>query len=234
MNAMQPPHSALQALAQLWLHPKSVFTALKSARGWSWWPFLLLALGTSGVQWLYFTRVNFDWYRQTVLAPSLGSLAPADRAQILEMFTPGLWTSVTLITSVLGLVIFNGIMAFYLARMTRLDEENVEQFSDWFGLCWWLQLPGLLAMLLSTIMILLASPPLSPGLLSPLALNRLLHLPMEAGGSTLAESISLLLPWGLLLAYWAIRAWTKLSRTITAVIVLLPWALLLAVALLLV
>ncbi|GAA5189450.1 YIP1 family protein [Ferrimonas gelatinilytica] len=229
MTPSSLPRSPYQALQQIWFHPKCVFRALKSAKGWSWWPFLLLTLGTAGVQWLYLLRVDFDWYRHTVLAPSLGALAPADRESLLAMFSANQWAAVTLITSLLGMVVINALVALYLSRMTRLDEENLEGFSDWYGLCWWLQLPMLVSVLVSTLMILAASGEIEPSLLSPLALNRLLNLPMEATGYALAESISLLLAWSLLLAYWAIRTWTKLNRTTTVVIVLLPWLALLLI-----
>ncbi|MBY5992015.1 YIP1 family protein [Ferrimonas balearica] len=217
--AIRPP----QALLDTFWRPTALFAALKSARGWSWWPFALLMLSFALLQWLYFSRVDWGWYQQTVLSPMLVDLAPQDRAKVLAEMTWGTALAAQLGLGVAMMLLTHALMAFYLSRVTLSDEENLQGFGDWFGLTWWCSLVLVLPMLLAAVVALIQSGQLSPALLAPAALNRLLDLAPTHAWYNLAEGVSLLLPWQVFLYYCGIRAWTALSQAQAWVIALLPY-----------
>ncbi|GAA4873762.1 hypothetical protein GCM10023333_03250 [Ferrimonas pelagia] len=203
-----------------------MFAALSGARGWSWWPFTLVVLAYSGIQLLYFNQIDFDWYRETHLMTGLADLAPADQRTIAAMMTPNR----ILLTSILGglalLCALQGVIALYLHRLTQLDDENIHSFGDWFGLCWWLLLPTLVASIISLVWIVSSGSEIDPAALNPTSLNRLVGLASEHVGYALVESMDLLTLWSLAWLFLAIRSWTRLSRLVTGLITFTPAALL--------
>ncbi|SHI18925.1 YIP1 family protein [Ferrimonas marina] len=230
---MVSPTQAKDALLTFPRQPGSVLLALKQARGWSWLPALLLVGGFVLVYLGYFLRVDFDWYTQQHVAPMFSQLSPADQKTMLASLTRPYFLGITLFSGLAFWLIGQSLMAFYLAQMTKLDDDNLQGFGDWFGLCWWVQLPSLLAIAIALLAILFGGNQLDPDWLNPLALNRLVGLEYGEPGQGVLDSLTLLLPLHLWLLQLGIRRWTSLSTGVSWAITLLPpvllyglWALL--------
>lgn len=211
-----------QALWRVLWQPYPVFSELKSRKGASWWPFLALVLSFAALQWLFFNKVDWGWYQSEYLQPMLADLPSKDRATVLAEMTSGRVLVAQLSTGILGLIIANALMGFYLSKVTLVDDNNVQGFGDWFGMTWWCNLVLVVPMLAALAMLLISSGEISPGILAPVSLNRLLGLSITHDWYTFSESFSLLLPWKIWLYYSGIRAWTQIASGQALLIAALP------------
>ncbi|WP_298441761.1 YIP1 family protein [uncultured Ferrimonas sp.] len=219
--------TALQAVSAIWLHPAAVFTELKQRKHWSWLPFLLVMMLPALVGALYFDRVDWSWYQQNFVLPALQGLTPADKEIALEFSSRAtyLWSSLSSV--LIGGILVAACYGFYLSKMTQLDEENIQGFGDWFGLCWWTFLPTLVASAIGLLLLLIGDNQQSPNMvLAPLSIANLLQLSTEQPWFNLASSVSLTTLWTALLQYKGVRAWTTLKPLISWVIVLTPYVVL--------
>ncbi|MBY6223820.1 YIP1 family protein [Ferrimonas balearica] len=218
MSALTFPQALWQSLWQ----PLPIYQELKTRKGLSWIPFVLIMVAFCVVQTLYFNNVDWAWYQSQMLEPSLQSMPSKDRATVLAEMTMGRMLTAQLSIGILGMLVANALMAFYLAKMTLVDDDNVQGFGDWFGLTWWCNLVVLVPSLVALVWVLFSSGEISPGALSPLSLNRLLDLPVGHAGMGLAEALSLVLPWKIWLYYSGIRAWTRIAQDQALLIAALP------------
>ncbi|QIZ76837.1 YIP1 family protein [Ferrimonas lipolytica] len=217
--------SPIHALAQMLLHPTAVMKQVKAVRYWSWIPFLLQLVVTVGVSTLYFYSVDWSWYQQQFVLPSLSNLAPAEIEMALEFSKPSTFVISSAMTGLLFTPAIVAALAFYLSKMTQMDEDNIQGFTDWYGLCWWMQLPLVISALIGVGMIVAGSERIDPLLvLAPLSLANLASIGADSAWYNLASSVSLLGLWVMVLQYKGVRAWTKLGPLMTLLIVLLPYA----------
>ncbi|MBY6185086.1 YIP1 family protein [Marinobacter hydrocarbonoclasticus] len=205
----------------LW-RPMPVYSDLKNRKGTSWGPFLLIVVSFCLLQWFYFHGVDWSWYQAEILEPMLKDIPSRDRPKVLAEMTANRVLIAQVSMGIIGLLVANALMGFYLSKVTQIDDENVLSFGDWFGLTWWCNLVMVPPMLISLGVLMVADGPSGPGVMAPVSLNRLLDLPVTHGWYNYAEAFSLLLPWKIALYYAGIRAWTRVSANQALLIAALP------------
>jgi Yip1 domain len=206
--------------------PSSAFGELRE-RPRFWFPLLLLIASTVAMLFWYYSIVDIDWFKDTMLAndPNIQKLPEDQRTAMMAMYTRNtlLWGSV--VGSVFGLPIVFLVSAVYLllaAKVTKLPREL--RFKHWFAIACWTSLPILLSNIVAAILLGLSdTPQLSPSALQPLSLNELVfHRPPGSAGYSMLESLAIpsLLSWALMII--GVHVWSQRSWVFSTIFVLLP------------
>jgi hypothetical protein len=204
--------------------PSSAFAELRE-RPRFWFPLLLVILTTAGLVYWYYSVVDVEWFKATVLSvdPAIQRLSEEQRAAAMGMYTRNtlLWGS--LIFTLVIIPVIYLLQALYLllaAKVTKLSPG----FKHWLALTSWSSLPALLGSVVSAILLIMSdSPQVSPGVTQPLSLNELLfHVPPGGAGYALLGILGIpaFLSWALMII--GVRAWSQRSWAFSAVYVLLP------------
>ena len=208
----QPINSPLKALQTIILKPNQVFSRLKGTPNWSWLPFIVVIVMSALPQWLYFNTVDMEWYADKIIAMEYAGVSPSEQAQARHIMLQQDMGSFTTFAVVFSVLLTYAIFALYLHKVTRIDEENILSFGDWYGFMWWATLPFAFFSAISVLIILfLGGPQLSPEYLGLFSVAGLLGIPMESDWYGWAQGIGLDTLWvGYLIAVGVSR-WTRLS-----------------------
>ena len=214
----------LELTAALATAPSSAFADLR-ARPRVLFPLLLMLLATAGLVYWYYSAVDIDWYKQTVLAmtPDFQKLDDDKRAGAMSMMTETTlkWGSTigVLVVMAAGLLL-QSLYMFVAAKVTKIPLG----FKHWFSLVCWCSLPALLGVAVAAILLVLSeTPQISPSVLQQLSLNELIfHVPFGPGYSFLSSlSIPAFLGWALMIV--GVRTWTQRSWAFSAAMTLIYW-----------
>jgi hypothetical protein len=206
--------------------PSSAFEDLRQ-RPRFWFPVLLIIVTTAAIWYGYFSVVDFEWFKETVLAnnPDVKALPVDQHAAVMAMYTRPMimWGSVVSIAFVTAIVFLLSALYFWVtAKVTRLPSEL--RFKHWFAFGAWASLPLVLGNLVSAILLLLSdSPQVSPGTMAPLGLNELLvHAPLGSPAQGLLDSLSIpaFLSWALMII--GVKVWSQRSWLFSSLYILLP------------
>lgn len=206
--------------------PSSAFTELRE-RPRFWFPLLLLVLTTAAVTFWYYSIVDFEWFKDTVIGsnPELQKLSEAERAQAMSMYGRNmlLWGSlIGVFVATPAALAVQGLYWLIAAKITKLSPG----YKHWFSFAAWTSLPLLIGTVVSAIFLILAdSPQIDPGTMAPLSLNELiLHRPFGSPGLTLLQTLGIpaFLSWALMII--GVHVWSQRSWLFSAVFVLLPSA----------
>ncbi|MCC2605914.1 Yip1 family protein [Planctobacterium marinum] len=220
-NAMGPI-AALQAII---LKPNSVFARIKDAHNWSWVAFIFVAFFSVLPTWLYFNQIDMNWYSDMAIEMQMPDVSPAEKEQAKQLMLQQSIGSFTAFFLVIGIVIINAVFAFYLTKITQIDEDNVLGFSDWYGFTWWVSLPFAFFSILTTIILLLfGGPQTPPEYLSVFSLAFVLGLTMDSAWHGWAQGISVDALWVIYLTAVGVSQWTRLSTRQCTIIATAPFA----------
>lgn len=214
----------LQAASVIFYKPRAVFDALRERENWSWIPFLLLCIVLFIPPYLYFGLVNFDWWLNNAILPTLENLPPSQQQNALLQYSPFQMQLTTGLIPTLVLLLLYVIKAFYFSLMTRNDEKSIHGFSDWYGASFWMAMPMLLNALLSLVFIIFqeSGAQISSALLSPLSLVFWLNTDMASPWFGLLTSLSIDGIWMVYLSYVCLRSWTNFSQTRALIVASIP------------
>jgi hypothetical protein len=227
----------VQAASELFYKPKAVFEALSLRDNWSWVPFILVSIILFIPPYLYFGIVDFDWWLDVAIMPSLSDLPPSQIENMLAQYNPGNMQLTIGITSSLSLIVIYAIKAFYFSMVTRNDDKGVQGFTDWYGATWWMAMPMLINSLLSLILLTFqgSGTQIEGSLLAPLSLAFLFSVDMASPWFSLLCDLRIDIIWSIGLAYICLRSWTNFSQTRAMITAIFPaaffWALLIIGAL---
>lgn len=214
-----------QACKEIILKPNHVFAVLKEKQNWSWIPFFLVIFMTFLPSYLYFDFVDFDWYVNQVVEAQYSDVSPSEQEMFRNSMTHDQVMGFTIFGSLFGSIIINAVLALYLNMSTKVDEENVHSFSDWYGFSWWISLPVGLGALCSLLVILLASDPqLSPTMVNPTSLGFVLGIDMSSDWFTLTQTIRLESFWTMYLIAVGVAQWVRVSSQQAYIIAVAPYA----------
>jgi hypothetical protein len=213
-----------QACLQIILKPNRVFEVLEDAKNWSWIPFIMISVAAIVPSYLYFDAVNFDWYLDITQTIQTNNLSPAEIEAQKALFTIDT-VKATVYASPLILVLINAALALYLNLATKGDDENINDFTDWFGFTWWVSIPSIITGILVTILVLAAGTgELNPAMLAPTSLAYLSGISPSNEWFNFLQSISLVTFWGIYLIAVGINRWTDLGSKKSSIIAMLPYA----------
>jgi hypothetical protein len=214
----------IQAASEIFYNPRAVFEALSVRDNWSWIPFLLLGIILFLPPYLYFGVVNFDWWLDTAIMPSMANLSPAEQENRLAMYGASQTQITSAIMPAVSLIIVYAIKAFYFSMMTKNDEKSIHGFTDWYGATLWMAMPMLVSSLVSLVLLTFQEPgaEISAAILAPLSLAFILGTDMASPWFNLLTIVSIDSIWLIFLAYVCVRTWTNFSQTRAAVVALIP------------
>ena len=221
---MEKVSNPFQACNDIFFKPNRVFATLAETHNWSWLAFIIVIAVGILPGYMYFNFVDFEWYRELVISASFADVSPAEQDMVRQSMTQGQTQTFNLISIVLGSIVVNAVLAIYLNITTKMDEENVNGFTDWYGFTWWVSLPLVVGSVLSILVILMASDhQLSPVDLNPTALAYWLGLNMGSEWFTLTQMIRLEAFWTMYLIAVGISQWTKLPAQKAYLIAAAPY-----------
>lgn len=222
---MQTVTNPLQACNNIFFKPRGVFQALAHKNNWSWIPFIVVMIAAILPSYLYFSMIDFQWFVD-MTAAGMGDVSPAEMEQFRSAQSPKLYTISSIVGPLIGITLFNALVALYLHLATKSDEKNVQGFTDWYGFTWWIMMPVLVSSIVALILLAMAdSHQISPNVLQPLSLAYLFSVDIHSSWLALAQAASIITLWTMYLATVGITQWTSFSTKKAAVIVLAPYVL---------
>lgn len=227
----------IQAASEIFYKPSSVFNALSVRDNWSWIPFILVAVILFIPPYLYFGLVDFDWWFDVAMMPSLENLPPSQQENMLAQYSPIQMQLTAGLSSSLLLILIYAFKAFYFSMMTRNDEKSVQGFTDWYGAMWWIAMPMLINALISLLLLTFQAPgaQVSGVILAPLSVAFILGLDMASPWFSLLVDVRLDVLWSIWLGYVCINSWTHFSKVKALIVAILPalvyWVILFIIAL---
>ncbi|MER2490442.1 YIP1 family protein [Catenovulum sediminis] len=210
-------------LHELIIRPRHGFTLIQNNSVPSWPAFLLIVLSLQLFWWLYFSQVDMQWLIQYTIDINLGQSTPAEKAQLAEQLTPEVIRYTSSFGSLLMLLLQGLLVASYLNIATKLDPENTDTFTNWFGFYWWIQLPVVLQLLFSTMLLLVTDA--SQTTLYELqitSLNQILALQPGDKFYSFAASFDLFGLWSFVLMFYGLSVKTQLKTSTLANICVIP------------
>ena len=221
---MEKVSNPFQACNDIFFKPNRVFATLAETHNWSWLAFFIVVAIGILPGYMYFNFVDFDWYRELVIAANFADVSPAEQDMMRQSMTPQQTITFNVIGVILGTIVINAILAIYLNVAAKMDEENVNGFTDWYGFTWWVSLPVIVGSLLSIIIILLASDhQLPPSDLSPTAMGYWFSVDMSSKWFTFSQAIRLESFWTMYLIAVGISQWTRLPAQKAYIIAAAPY-----------
>jgi len=216
----------IQAASDIFYKPMAVFNALSVRDNWSWIPFLLLLVILFIPPYLYFGLVDFQWWLDVAMMPSLAELPPSQQENMLAQYSPTQMQLTAGLTSSLLFILIYAIKAFYFSMTTRNDEKSVQGFTDWYGAMWWIAMPMLVNALISLILLTLQAPgaQVSGAILAPLSLAFILGIDMASPWFSLLVDLRIDVIWSIWLGFVCIKSWTHFSAKKAIVIAIIPAA----------
>lgn len=223
---MKKISNPLQACNDIFLKPNQVFATLLEKQNWAWLPFAVVITMAILPSYYYFNFVDFNWYIELIINTQYQDVSPSEQDMFRNNMDLPQVLTFTVVGSTLGYILINGILATYLNIMTRIDEENVNGFADWYGFTWWVSLPVIFSSLFSMVMILLSdSPQLSPTALGVTSVAYWFNVPMDSQWFNLAQGIRLESFWIMYLIAVGINQWTRININRIYFISILPYLL---------
>lgn len=222
-------NNPLTALTEIFYKPKAVFDALAVKENWSWLPFILLAVVLFFPSYLYFSVVDFDWWRENLTQAMFGDLSPAEQDNYMGSMTLSVTQLSDAITNAIVYPIIGyAFIALYYNVVTRNDEKSVQGFSDWYGAMWWMAMPSLIAALISIVILTLQEPnsQLIDAIRYPLSLAYLFNSSVGSPHNGVLIMLRLDLLWSIYLGYVCLKSWTQFSTQKAAIVALTPFVVL--------
>jgi hypothetical protein len=205
----------LQACSEIFIKPKDVFTALKTANNWAWVPFFLVVIFAVLPSYLYFSSVDQVYYENLLRnSADFQDLSPAEIDASLSFVKVEQLAWAMPIGTIIGILIVNAIMAIYYKLVTQSDEENLAGFTDWYGAMWWIGMPTIIGSLISILMILLSNDgtgQIDIGVLNTTSIGYIVGVGMDSAWFNLANSVRIESLLSFYIGAVAIGTWTRFS-----------------------
>lgn len=209
---METVNNPIQACNDIFLKPNRVFATLQNKHNWSWLPFFIVIIMSIAPSYLYFSFVDFEWYRELIISNTMADVSPAEQNQMRAAMTQQGTILFTIFGGLVGFVAINAVIATYLNLVTKSDENNLNGFTDWYGLTWWTSMPVILSSVIAIAMILLATDnQLPPENLSLTSLSFILGIGLDSSWFGLAQNIRVESFWSAYLMAVGISQWTQIE-----------------------
>jgi hypothetical protein len=212
--------SPFGALIAMFYEPGKTFALLEQRRH-AWLPVILTMVCSSMLMVWYFSVVDLAWLTDQMNASITDAAA---REQAGNMMTKGVMQGFALFGTLVGVPLVTAVMAVYFMIVAK-SISNDFTFGTGFALAAWSFVPGLLALPLGAIQILLSSNgQIGMSELNPLSVNQLFF--QYGAGNSLSgplDMLSLTSIWGIALMVIGFQAWARVSRATALKVVLIPY-----------
>ena len=223
------PAGLINTATNILLSPGEAFTELQQ-RPNKLFPLTLIVLSTVAVNFWYFSIVDFAWFIDATLADSNldGEQLEAARENMASM-SQTTFKMFGVLGGAVGIPVIYVLQSGYLSLISAITGSG-QKFSNWFSLVLWTGLPYMLSVVGMVATIALSpSGQLSPYDLDPLTLANLGMQSSNGSLTTIFNSISLPMLWGMALTVMGYRQWLDCSLVKAMTVVLAPYLLLMGV-----
>ena len=219
-NATDSTTSSFSTLIAIFSEPSKAFDAV--ARSSMLLLPLLSIIGCSAflIVW-YYQSVDMAWLQDKL---TVAMTDPAAREAAKCFMKRSTMMSISAVSILVVVPLMFSVSALYYVIIAKIKKLEFG-FGKWFAFVAWASVPTLLSLPLGAMQILLANHgQLEPGQLNPVSLNSLvLHIGTGLRWASLADSISLITVWTVVLSVIGFQQWSKSSRAASIVIVLIPY-----------
>lgn len=223
------PAGLINTATNILLSPSEAFTELQQ-RPSKLFPLALIVLSTMAVNFWYFSIVDFSWFIDATLADSNldGEQLEAARENMASM-SQTTFKMFGVLGGAVGILVIYVLQSGYLSLISAITGSG-QKFSNWFSLVLWTGLPYMLSVV-GIIATIALSPngQLSAYDLDPLTLANLGMQSSNGSVTTIFNSISLPILWGIALTVMGYRQWLDCSLMKAMTVVLAPYLLILGV-----
>ena len=223
------PAGLINTAVNIFVSPSEAFTELQQ-RPSKLFPLALILLCNAAVMFWYFSIVDFDWFIDDTLAGANldAEDMEAAREQMASM-SQSTFKIFGIFGSVFGILFISVLQAGYLSLTSALSGSG-QKFGNWFSLVLWTGLPFLLSIIGIAVNILLSpNGQLSTYDLDPLTLANLGMQSSNGSVTSIFNTISLPMIWGIALTLMGYRQWLDCSLIKAATVVLAPYLLIVSV-----
>ena len=219
--------SAFSTLLAIFTEPAKAFAAVEK-RSMIWLPLILMVVGMVGMLFFYYQSVDMSWLQDKMFAGK--DMDPAQLEAAKKMVSKNMLLTTSAIGGAIGPLIMYAIVATYFTIVSKITNVPIN-FGKWFAFATWSSVPGLLAIPLGLLQIVLAQQgQLAPNQLNPLSLNQLFfHLDMNAHWATLLDTINVTTLWTMFVTVVGFETWTKKSRATSIAVVVTPYIVVFAI-----
>ncbi len=214
------------AITDIYLSPSKAFNGLKEAQGWSWIAYLLVIGFSAASIYLFYTTVDQNFLLEQQIENLPASLSGQEREAAIkqmEQFS-GSQFWIAIISPIIGITIFNAILALYYTLISKIDPKSDVNYGDWFGFSLWTMMPAIINSIGVIILVVSANTDqLSQTLFNYASINQLvINLDPKSAFYTLAENFGLFTIWGMILTIIGLMSWTNFTQNQAIIYGLLP------------
>lgn len=204
---MQSVSNPFSASLNVLFKPNGVFSVLSEKQNWSWIPFLLVVTSAVLPIYLYFSVIDFQWYIDLVThnsPPEVKTMMQATDANQMRITA----SSAVFIGALISGVVF----ATYLNLVTKIDPDNINGFTDWYGFSWWVSMPVVISNIISlALLVTVSDAQMTPNVLYPLSLAFIFNTSIGSEWLSLLQSTGLSTLWSIYLMAVGVSRWIKVS-----------------------
>lgn len=203
--------------------PSEAFSELRE-RPSKLFPLALIVLSTIAVMFWYFSIIDYEWYIDDTLSMrDLTEQQAEDAREQMASMSPTTFRLVSTVASAVGLFFVYILQAGYFTLTSALSGSG-QKFSHWFSLVLWTGLPYMFSVVGMVVTLLLSSNgQLGVYELDPLTLANLGMQSSNDALTTIFQTISLTMVWGLALMVMGYRQWLECSTPKAVAVVLAPY-----------
>lgn len=187
----------------------------------AWFP-ILISIVCSAVLFLwYYQAVDFSWFQDRMTAAVSD---PAAREQAHKVLTKNLMLATSAGGLLIGLPLAYALFALYFFLVAKVRNLPIG-YGKWFAFVAWVSVPGILALPLGAIEILMSQGGhIALNELNPVTFNSLFfHFEIGQRWQGILDSLSLVTIWTIVVSTIGFQLWSKASRAVSLVVVLAPY-----------
>ena len=208
--------------------PAATFDRLKTEKHSAIVPFALVFASIAAVLLYYFANVDFAWLKSSMLdqMAAASEIGEDELALIDENMTASsvLWS--TMAAALIGTLLLNAILAWYLNITAKWLAKDAYGYRDWFAFSWWFSMPVVASSMLSTLLVLFSKD--GRIALEGLSVTNLNSLVFDVDATNawfgLANSLDLFYLWSLTLIAISLKSWLGINLKPAAMIAVAPSA----------
>lgn len=184
-------------LIQVLFQPAQGMAPVPQQGGRYWLALLLTIVLSSAVSWQMFSGMSPEWLVEQQMLQMGNDLSPAEQEQTRAYLaqSAGMMPLLSPVFVAIGTLLMVAILATYLLLTGRVSSNF--KFGQWFALVSWSQLPTVVCMLGTAVLLLLSDTPnVSINLMNFASVNQLLlGLTPDSPWFALTEALSLFVLW---------------------------------------
>ncbi|MHB1991365.1 YIP1 family protein [Metallibacterium scheffleri] len=214
--------SPFATLGNIFVDPGTAYDDIRGHNRWLWWPLILMVVASIAMSVIFFSHADV----KTMVAQQMAAQhpTPAQMQAAAKFQSPMVLMAIDVVGILIGIPVVYLIIALYYFLIAKLAGWNEQGFGSWFSFAVWSGFPGILAPIISTVVLLLRGhAATSVQDVDVLSFNALLfHLPATDKWYSMVSGLSPISIWVIALSIFGLARWTKRGAGHAALVVIAP------------